>query len=87
MSQLSTEMATKTQLFIHLVAIVRKINHMAVVHYSIIPDRTSKNLLQRHAANHPCDWEPSLSRRSEGIELDVPEYQHGSVKWMPPASE
>jgi hypothetical protein len=80
-------MATNTQLFIHLIAIVCKINNMAVVHYSIIADGASENLLQRHAANDPCDWESSLSRRSEGVELDVPEYQHGSVKWMPPASE
>lgn len=65
---------------VHLVAIISKVDNVAIVHYSVVADSTGKNLLQRHAANDPCDREPSVSRRSEGIKLDVPAYQHGSVK-------
>jgi hypothetical protein len=58
-------------------------NNMVISPYSIIANRTSKNLLREHVARNPCDWQPSLSCR-RGIKLNVPEYQHGSVKWMPP---
>ena len=66
-------MATKTYLLIHLTAIIYKIDYMASIQYSIITNCSSKDLLQRHAANDPCDWEPPLSGRSKRIKLDVPE--------------
>jgi len=66
-------MATKTYLLIHLTAIIYKIDYMASIQYSIIADCSSKDLLQSHAANDPCDWEPPLSCRSKRIKLDVPE--------------
>jgi hypothetical protein len=74
------------KMLIHLVAIIYKVDHMAFIQYSIIANSASKNLLQRHAANDPCDWKPLLSCRSEGIKLDVPEYHwhcqmDASSKW------
>ena len=72
-SQIEVDMATKTYLLIHLTAIIYKIDYMASIQYSIITNCSSKDLLQRHAANDPCDWEPPLSGRSKRIKLDVPE--------------
>jgi hypothetical protein len=66
-------MDTKTYLLIHLTAIIYKIDYMASIQYCIIADCSSKDLLQCHAANDPCDWEPPLSCRSKRIKLDVPE--------------
>jgi hypothetical protein len=66
-------MDTKTYLPIHLTAIIYKIDYMASIQYCIIADCSSKDLLQCHAANDPCDWEPPLSCRSKRIKLDVPE--------------
>lgn len=80
-------MATKIYFLIHLTSIIYKIDYMAFIQYSIIADCTSKDLLQCHAANDPCDWEPPFSCRSKRIKLDVPGYQLGTVKWMPPEKE
>jgi ATP-dependent helicase/DNAse subunit B len=44
-----------------------------IAHYRNIANHTSKNILQGHVSNNPCDWKPSLGCRSEGINLDVPE--------------
>lgn len=73
--------ASTNQQLHYLISIIFKVNNIAVIQNNIIPNCTSKDLLQSHSADYSSDWKPPFHCRSESIKLDVPDDRE-ALRWL-----